>query len=256
MKKILTVLFCLLLAASTLKSQISLQDSSGAVNMIHVAYRPLLPIGNMGEHYGLMHSLGFEFSHKFESNWIFDVGLNLIADGEVKVTESFDVLKNLRLGSTGLLISDEGTPVVVRQRSEGFLFPVSIGKVFPGIGGTNPNNGLYVKLGAQYLHYKLRFEVQDNNRIQAIRGMRKKAYDLLTTGVGLREEIGYLYMSGNGYVNFSIGLDFSQNITQNRRSYNALTGGAIPETRVDMLAGLRMSWIFLIYRKAPGTYYY
>lgn len=256
MKKILTLLLCLMMAVTALKAQFSLKDSAGAVNMIHVAYRPLLPIGNMGEHYGLMHSLGFEFSHKYPSNWIIDAGLNMIVDGQVKVSESFDVLRDLRLASTGLIISDEGTPIVVRQRYEGFLFPVSVGKVFPGIGGTNPNNGLYVKLGAQYLHYSLRFEAQDNNRVQAIRGARKKAYDLLTTGIGLREELGYLFMSDNGYVNFSIGLDFSQNLTQNRRSFNTLTGGPISETRVDMLAGLRFSWIFLIYQKAPGTYYY
>jgi hypothetical protein len=256
MKKLLFTLSLLFLGASTLPAQFSLQDSAGPVNMIHVAYRPLLPIGSMGDHYGLMHSLGFEFSHKYTSNWVIDAGLNMIVDGEVKVTEAFDVLGELRLGSTGLIISDEGTPSVVRQRAEGFLFPVSVGKIFSKIGGSNPNNGLYVKLGAQYLHYRLRFEVQDNNRIQALRGDRRKAYDLLTTGIGLREEIGYLYMANNGYVNFSIGLDFSQNFTQNRRSFNALTGGPLPDTRVDLLAGLRFSWIFLIYQKAPGTYYY
>ncbi|MEZ4686251.1 MAG: hypothetical protein R3B47_09340 [Bacteroidia bacterium] len=106
------------------------------------------------------------------------------------------------------------------------------------------------------LQYKIRFEAQDNGRVQAIRGDRRKAYDLLTSGIGFREEIGYLYMSDNGYLNFSLGLDLSQNFTQNRRSYNALTGGAIPEARLDMLAGLRFSWIFLIYKKAPDTYYY
>ncbi|MEZ4686250.1 MAG: hypothetical protein R3B47_09335 [Bacteroidia bacterium] len=148
MNKILALLLCLLLAATSLNAQISLRDSAGKVNMIHVTYRPLLPLGSWGDRYGILNSLGFEFSHKFSSNLIIDAGANLIVDGEVKVSESFDVLSDLRING-GFIISDDGTPVIVRQRAEGFLFPVSVGKVFPSIGGTNPNNGLYVKLGAQ-----------------------------------------------------------------------------------------------------------
>lgn len=254
MQKTILLLICFGFLGGALFGQVSLKDSSVNVNMLHITYRPLFPVGDMAEQYGILHSFGFEWSHKYASNWVIDAGINFIPDGDVKVSESFDVLSGLRING-GFVINDEGTPTIVRQRATGFLIPFSIGKVFPSIGGSNPNSGLYVKMGLQLLQHKIQFQVEEGP-IASLREGRNKAYDLLTNGVGVREEIGYLYLSDNGYVNFSIGLDLSQSFTQNRRSFNALTGGPITDTRLDLIGGLRVSWIFLIYKKAPGIYYY
>ncbi|MFK7972910.1 MAG: hypothetical protein AB8F95_21240 [Bacteroidia bacterium] len=254
MQKTIFVLLLLCLAGGSLQAQVSMRDSSVHINMIHVAYRPLLPVGQLGDRYGLMHNLGFEYTHKFPSNYFIETGINVLADGEVKVTPEFDVLNGLRVGGD-FILNDEGTPIVVRQRTGGWLVPLSLGKVFPLSSKSNPNSGVYVKLGTQFFQHKIQFQTREG-QVPLLQGETAKAYDLLTSGIGLRQELGYLFLSNEGYVNFSIGFDFSQTFSQNRRSFNTLPESLVPRSSVDLLGGLRFSWIFLIYNKAAGTYFF
>ena len=85
----------------------------------------------------------------------------------------------------------------------------------------------------------------------------KKGYDRLTNGLGIREAIGYRFFDKRNSFNFSVGLVFSQNFTQNRRSINIDTGLRDDSQRVDLLNGFILSWTFPIYgHKGKKIIYY
>lgn len=235
-------------------AQGSIADSSLHLNLLQVAYRPLRAGGDMGGLYGLMHTFGLDYTHKFPSNWYVHTGVDLIAEGTVTLTTANDVLASVRTVD-GLFINDDGAPTTVRQVGVGFFVPFTVGKVIPVFSKANPNSGLYIEVGGQYLQHRLGFQVAEGP-VSFLQTTQRKGYDRLHNGFGLRQGIGYLHLSNNGYFNFSIGFESSQSFTQNRRSINVDTGLQDTAPKTDWLNGLRVSWIFPIYNKAPGVYYY
>jgi hypothetical protein len=137
----------------------------------------------------------------------------------------------------------------------GFVIPVSIGKIFSVTPNHNPNSGFYVELGAQFIQHKINFQPFDGP-IAALNSTSKKGYDRLTNGIGIREGIGYKYFSNSGNFNISLGFDFSQNFTQNRRTTNWDTGMRDDTQRMDLLSGFTFTWSWLIYDKAPPKFYF
>jgi hypothetical protein len=205
----------------------------------------------MADRFGLSHTLGIDIGHKFPNNLYIQGGFGLLLGGPVREDS---VLRYLE-ASPGLFINDNGELTGVRLLQQGYVIPLSIGKVFPVIPDQNPNSGLFVELGGQFIQHKIQARISEGT-IAALSSQNKKGYDRLTNGFGIRESVGYKYFSNSGYLNFSIGLDISQNFTRNRRSINIDTGIADTANRIDHLVGISASWILLIYNKAPNTIYF
>lgn len=241
------LLFAGLLAGFQLRAQVSIRDSAVALNFVRICARPQLALSDLGKRYGLITILGAEGGRKFASNWYLHGGAGIIPAGDVREDS---ILRHITTPD-GFLISDDGVLSGYRQSAQGFIIPLSVGKIIRQ--GANPNSGIYVEAGAQFLQHRIGF-YPENGPITAIAGENRKGYDRLTNGLGLRQGIGYMVLSSSGYFNMSFGVECSQHFTQSRRSINTDTGLRESARRTDILAGAYVSWMWLIYPKAAGTY--
>lgn len=246
-----TLLLLLILLPLYGRSQQSVQDSSVSMGLLEVTYRGGIPGGDWGDRFGFMSSLGIQTGYKLHRNYYISAGLQILFGDAV--TES-DILDPI-LDSSGLLIGNEGILTEYRINAAGLLVPLTIGKVIPIFPSHNPNSGIYIELGGQYLRHRVGFEAYDDDVVQ-ITGEYKKGYDRLTAGFGVRQSVGYTYFDNRGYVNLSIGVDFSQTFTRGQRSIQFDTGEPYNDSFVDLLSGIRFSWTYPIYNRAPQTYYY
>ena len=134
----------------------------------------------------------------------------------------------------------------------GFNFNLNLGRLFSQF-GHNPNSGLVTKVGLGFFQHKIRHEDRDRV-IPQLRDDYAKGYDRLTSGIGITEYIGYLYLSNRRLVNFTAGLEFTQAFTQGRRDHQFDTMEPYHEKRVELLWGVRVGWIFPVYKRAPEEF--
>ena len=92
-------------------------------------------------------------------------------------------------------IDNETVNYLILQR--GFTAGVYTGKIFP-IFGPNPNSGLVVKLGVDFMMHKTFIEARQDD-IPPIEGEYQKGYDRKRGGFLLHEFIGYQHFSNSKY---------------------------------------------------------
>lgn len=247
------IILCFLLVANIdpLFSQQSIEDSTISMGLIEVTYRGGIPMGDWGDRFGYLSLGGVQGGYKWKSNFYLTTGVQVLFGDAV---DEIDILREI-LDTSGLLIGNTGILTEYRLNAGGIMIPLTVGKVIPIFPGHNPNSGLYVELGGQYIRHRIGFQAYDDDVSQIV-GDYKKGYDRLTAGFGLRESIGYSYYSSNGYINLSIGVDFSQNFTRGQRSIQFDTGEDFTGSFLDLMSGIRFSWTYPIYQRAPRTYYY
>ncbi len=241
----------LLLMPGFLFAQVSIGDSAIRLATLEVTYRGGLPGEDLGQRFGYLSCMGLQSSIKFANNFYLSGGVQVLFGDVVKEN---DVLRHIA-EQGGLLIGNTGVLTGYRINATGWLVPLSIGKIFPIFPGHNPNSGVYVEIGGQYLRHRLGFQSYDDDVVQ-ITGDYRKGYDRLTAGFGLRQSVGYTFFDPKGYVNFSIGLDLSQSFTRGQRTIQFDTGLPDDTPRLDLLTGLRASWTFPLYQRAPDRSYY
>lgn len=232
-------------------AQKSIKDSSIHLGLLQVRYLGAIPGENMADRFGYLSSIGIEGGYKLRNNFYVMGGLHIIFGEQVKEQ---NILSNIG-NAIGLVAADDGTLSDVALQARGILVPVSVGKILPVIPNYNKNAGLYIEIGTQFIQHRVHFRVQGES-VAAISGDYRKGYDRLTNGIGIREGIGFRFFDNQGYVNFSIGVELSQNFTQNRRSINIDTGMQDLTKRMDLLSGFHATWVFPIYKRAPNKIYY
>ena len=158
-------------------------------------------------------------------------------------------------GFSGTATGVDGRQSAVRIQARGLQIPVYFGKIFNFSKKMNPNSGLYVNVGTQFLQHRIWLEVPANN-VPALDKSHRKNYDRLSNGFGAIEGFGIRYYSSKRLVNFNIGLEFSQNFTSSRRTINVDTGIQDSGTRLDLLWGIRAAWVVPIYKSSPDKVYY
>jgi len=228
------------------------QDTIIDIASIQFTYNGMIPFQDMGERFGYTSAVGVDVSYKFsKKNLYATVAAYGIFGGIVKEDSVIDALKT----TTGFLIADDGTLVEGRLQESGLMIPISFGKIFSLRPEQNANSGLYIEVGGQYIQHKIRIDAI-GAQVAALSKENKKGYDRLTSGIGIREGIGYRYYSRNSLVNFSLGLNFSQNFTKSRRSIFVDTGQTEFSTRKDFLVGFNFGWMILLYRGETKRFYY
>ena len=163
------------------------------------------------------------------------------------------MLKHLRTENNEVL-DEDGQLSTILFFQRGYSFLATAGKVFPKILGKNPNSGLQVELGLGFLTHKVRVEHQ-NNRIYALDNDYEKGYDRKSNGLVLKQYIGYLHHSDNKLANFSVGFEFFQGFTKNRRDYNFDLDGPDKRARLDLSFGIKAAWIIPLYTRMSSEYY-
>lgn len=235
----------------TLHAQENIRDSSIQLAALDLSYHGLIPGGDMRTRYGFNSQIGAELVLKSRRNIYLTAGGYFLFSDSVAQPGVIDPL----LIPGAFVIGDNGLLSAVGIMQRGFVIPIAVGKIIPIIKKHNPNSGLFVEIGGQFIQHKIHLRAIDE-RVSLLSGIYKKGYDQMVNGLGIREMIGYRYFGRGGNVNFSAGFVFSQNFTQNRRSINFMTGMPDTEPRLDLLSGFRVSWTYAFYRRAPNEVYF
>jgi len=197
--------------------------------------------GDLAERFGSNNSLGGGVDYVSSKNWIFGLNGNWVYGNNVKE----DVLANLRT-ETGSLVANNSFVADILLRMRSYYGTGHIGKLIP-IGKANKRSGIRVTLGGGYWQHKIRIQNDPEAPVASLTNDYKKGYDRLTRGYAFNEFIGYQYFAKNQLINFYLGFEFTQGVTQSVRGYNYDTRSADIENRFDSLYGVRVGWILPFY---------
>jgi len=166
-----------------------------------------------------------------------------------------DVLSEIR-NEAGFLIGNNKIHANIFLRQRAFYIGGSFGKIF-ALNKYNKRSGIRATFGAGLFQHKIRVEEDPNSFVPIIAGDYKKGWDRMSNGLALRQFVGYQHLSLNGLVNFSIGFEFMQAFTQNRRIHDFKLMEKLDESRVDMMYGLKVAWTLpFALGISPDTIYY
>ncbi|MEL6594166.1 MAG: hypothetical protein AAFQ87_08460 [Bacteroidota bacterium] len=250
MKRAIFWLFLPLLWSLPSQAQVSLQDSSVSMGLLQVSYRGLLTGGDMAERYGFNSQLGLDFSWKLANQFYGSIGAHALVSDDIRDSV---LLTNITTG--GLLVTNNGLLSEIRTVQAGFVIPISVGRLFTLPIFPNPNSGIFVEVGGQYIQHWVNITPVDEE-VAAVSGEYAKGYDRMTGGFGIKEAVGFRWIGNQGYVNFTVGLEFSQNFTNGLRTIQFDTGLPGQQGRRDYLSGFYVGWIFPILERAPNKVYY
>jgi hypothetical protein len=208
------------------------------------------PSGDMANIYGNNAAIGFSYAYKTKNNFLLGADFNFMFGGDVK--DASNLFRELRT-SEGQIIGIEGEFVNVIVLQRGFASGVYAGKIFPII-GPNPNSGLVVKLGFNYLEHRTYIESREAE-IPPLEGDFRKAYDRKRGGLALYQFIGYQNFSNNQFANFFVGFDFYQGFTQDLRTYNIDEMRFTDDKFLDFLFGIKLGWVLPVYKKLDNSFY-
>lgn len=245
----LSIVFFLFIGVNVF-AQVNIADSTISLWMLQVGYKGFVPGGDMAKRFGYTSTAGMLVGYKWESNYYVYGGAHTLFGGRIREDS---ILKNITV--EGYLVDNEGNFVAPRPSETGFILPFAVGKVFNTGFAPNKNSGIYAELGGQFIQHRIWYNVP-RNRIPSLTKEYQKGYDRLTNGFGVTEAFGYRNFSNNSFYNFSIGFEFSQNFTQNRRSLDFDTGIRDTRKRIDLLFGVTVNWIFPIYKQADDKIHY
>ncbi len=246
---ILSIVMLIALKPYGARGQVDIKDSTIQVLMISANYSLEQSAADLKDRFGLTSFLGPAFSLKTDNNWFYSAEFDFMFGNSVK-QNPLSIIETER----GRLINGQGTIEPLEKRQRGFRSEVRAGKVFP-ILGPNPNSGIFLQAGAGFIQHRIDYKQQSGALFQ-LQGDYEKGYDRLTNGLMLSQTLGYLNLSDNKLINFSVAFQISQSFTKNRRDWNFDTRSPMNEQRLDMLYGVRVEWTFPVYDQASEGFYY
>lgn len=242
------VLLLSFITLSILLSAQNLKDTVITIPFINLSYSPQLTGADFGKRFGLTNNVGLNVGIKTAKNWIFELEGNFLFGKKIKEDSILNFLKT----DEGYIIDKYGIAVQVLMFQRGFTESVMVGKIFP-VMGSNLNSGIVAKIGAGFMHHKIRIENQDD-KVPALTKSNLVYVDRLTMGFSLKQYIGYQHFSNRKLINFNVGLEFTEGFTRGMRDFQ-FGYGAYKEKRTEFLMGIRAGWVFPIYRKTPEEFY-
>ena len=210
--------------------------------LFDITLKQQYPGGDMAKRFGRDASIGLDVSYKTPRNWVFGMGGHFMFGNTVHEKGILDSLK----GPTGEIIDENGQFAVVGLDQRGMYIGGSLGKII-SFGGVNKNSGLVISLGGGYLQHRIR--IYSTKTVPQLTDQYKKGYDRLTGGAAATQYIGYRFLDPKKRVNFSLGFEFTEGFTQNRRSYNFDTQMRDTQKRLDLLYSLKLALTVPIFFK-------
>lgn len=229
-------------------SQVSVKDSAISTPILGVSYGYYRPSGDMSKRFGENSSLQLNLDLKSKKGVTIGINGSFIFGGKI-YEKLFDSIKT----SSGYIINKNGEYGDIRLYERGFTVSATMGGIIT-FKKPNPNSGIMINIGLGFIQHKIRIEAIGNNT-PPLSKQYKKGYDRLTNGFLLSENIGYLFLSKNRIANCYIGFECMQGFTKNRRSFDFDTMEKDNKKRLDVLYGLKFSWIIPLYKKAPQEFY-
>lgn len=249
-KSILTIVFLALLSHAWSQEADDVVNYENAL-IIAPTITFQIPGVDFADRFGIGYQFGLELDYKFNKNWLIGGEGGFLFGTQVKET---DHIENA-ITQNGLVITDEGALDDVDLSMRGAVLKVNAGKSF-FFKPSKPSNGLLLKLGVGYLHHKILIDV--NKRISPqLTGDYAKGYDRFSSGVLLTQYIGLIRLEKGKFVNLSLGFEISEAFTQNRRPYDFHLQKPLNDSRVDLMYGLKFSWMIPVYlgQSTSNQYY-
>jgi hypothetical protein len=250
--RVFLVVLSVVLGSNFAHSQVTFRDSavSLALFMPNIGFQT--PGGDLADRFGSNGNAGFHFMYKWQNNFV------LGADGQFLFGSNLkedSILAGIQT-SQGEIIDGAGQFATVFLYQRGMQFNARAGYLWNAF-GPNDNSGILFTAGVGFLQHWIEIQSPEN-RAPQLRGDYFKGYDRMTNGVAFTQSIGYMNLANNRRTNFYLGLDFTQAITKNRRSWNFDERRRDDRQRLDLLVGIRFGYIFPAYKKAKYTseFYY
>lgn len=240
------ILSILLITTVLLSSAQNIRDTTILAPVISVSYAGQVPLLDMAKTFGLNSNIGVNGGVKLSSNWQLELEGTFMFSKNIKITTLLDPI----VTSDRQIIARDGGPANIEVYERGITGSFNLGRVFPVI-GPNPNSGLIAKLGVGFMRHKIRIDNQENV-VPQLDEDNVIYYDRLTLGVMTKEYFGYQHLGNNNLTNFHFGIEFIQGFTRGMRDYQIDIEAPYRDQRLDFMIGLRVGWIFPVYRKAPA----
>jgi hypothetical protein len=246
-----SLIFLLILIGAGVKAQVSTKDSIVSGFVIDVHYGLHIPGGDLEERFGLSSGAGASVFFKTKKNILFGIDLNYEFGDDVKIEDS--LFANLYTDE-GFIIDGDGLYAEVFTYERAWMGMGKIGMVFPWF-GPNDNCGPFLMLGGGYMMHKVRIYNQDMTAPQ-IKDEYKKGYDRLTGGFALSQQLGYFFIGNKKSYSFTASFEIIEAFTKPLRDYQFdLMGPEPQDTRLDLLYGIRVSWMIPLFRQPSDGYY-
>ena len=209
------------------------------------------PGADMADRFGLHGMAGLGFFYKTSSNWILGAEFDYMFGENVKEDDILDPIRT----QNGFLIGTDGLLFSPALHQRGYKIQLTGGKILPVL-SPNINSGLLITGSLGFLQHKISYFLTEEASLPQLSEELKKGYDRLSNGISISEFIGYYHMSESRLVNFKIGVELTQAFTQNRRSLNYDTMTRDDSNRLDLLFGLKASWILPFSSSSAKTFTY
>lgn len=224
----------------------NIRDTSILAPVISVSYAAQIPLLDMADNFGINSNIGVNGGVKLASNWQIDLEGTFLFSKNVKISTLLDPI----ITEDRQIVANDGGPANVEVYERGLTGCVNLGRIFPVI-GPNPNSGLIAKFGLGFIRHKIRIDNQ-NYIVPQLNDENVIYYDRLTLGLMTKQYVGYQHLGNNNLSNFHVGLEFIQGFTRGMRDYQIDLEGPYNSHRLDFMIGIRVGWIFPVYRKAPA----
>ena len=246
MRNAILFLFLKLICPSNLLSQ---EDSStGSVAWVHLDYGVQIPFADLKDRFGQNFGLGGGGGFLSNKGLFLSIDYTLLFGNKVRE----DVLSNLRTIEGGIIGRDQQfAEIFLRER--GYQTSIQAG-YFLGAKSSGQKSGLLLSGGLGWLQHKIRI-IDEFDAVTQVRGLYNRGYDRLSTGFSLHQSIRYLYLSENKLINFLLQVDLSESFTRDRRGINYNNALTAETKRLDILTGIKLSWIIPIYSQQQTRYY-
>ena len=249
MKSFLVFAAAFLCFSNALRAQSSIKDSTVRGLLVGFSYGYQFPLGDMADRFGNNGLVGTEVTYKLRNGFTFGVEGGLIFGRSVNQAGFLDSL----VTPDGYFIGYNGLYGNVALFERGYNVSATVGKVFPAF-GSNPNSGIYIRLGGGLLQHKIKI-TDTEDFLYYLNNDYVKGYDRLTNGFMLSQYVGFLNLDPRHLLNFHVGALVQEGFTQNRRSWNFDERRQETDKRLDVLVGLRGTWLLLFYGKREQRQY-
>jgi len=210
-----------------------------------------IPGADLANRFGVAYLMGLSLDYKFGKNWYVGGEGGLLFGTTVKESNHLEHT----LAQNGMVITDEGYLDEVNLNLRGGIAKVNFGKsIF--FKAEKPSNGMLFKMGVGYMQHKILIDVNKKNTPQ-LTGQYAKGYDRFSNGILLSQYIGLIRLEKGKFVNVTLGFEITEGFTHNARPYDFYLQEKLTEKRVDMMYGIKFTWMIPVYiGKSSSSQYY
>jgi hypothetical protein len=227
------------------------QSDSSAVKIklfsANLGYGIDLPSGDLSKRFG--QSLSFITGVEYLLDGTNSIGIDYVFNFGNKVKE--DVFASFR-NENGLLLGINGAPAISYYRQRGNYAGLNYSKLFKA---SNKTSGIKLSLGAGIMTHSIKV-FDDSRSLVIAEAPYVKGFDRLTRGFALKQELVYQHHSKIKALHFNVGFNIMEGFTKQVRKVNFDNGQLNTASRLDLLFGIRLTWMIPLSKSIEGTINY